>query len=111
MPGVLRDRLDDGYEIIDTGDPEEAIAPSLQHKPDVVLLDLMMPKFSGLEVCQTLSSLSFTQQIPILIVSGESATKYKTFCQNLGAAGYFEKPGAQGFPCQSTKTEETRTPN
>ena len=52
----------------------------------------MMPEYSGFEVCQTLSSLSFTQQIPILIISGEPATKYQTFCQNLGAAGYFEKP-------------------
>jgi DNA-binding response OmpR family regulator len=92
MRGVLRDRLEDDYQIIDTGDPEAAIALSLQHKPDAILLDLMMPNFSGFEVCQTLAALSFTQKIPVLIVSGEAATKYKTFCQNLGAAGYFEKP-------------------
>jgi len=92
MRGLLRDRLEDAYQIIDTGDPEQAIALALQHKPDAVLLDLMMPKFSGFEVCQTLTSLSFTQQIPIFIISGEAATKYKVFCQNLGSAGYFEKP-------------------
>jgi len=62
------------------------------YQPDLLLLDLMMPKFSGFEVCQTLAALSFTQQIPIFIVSGEAAEKYKAFCQNLGAAGYFEKP-------------------
>ena len=92
MRRVLRDRLEDAYQIIDTGDPEQAIALTLQEKPDAVLLDLMMPKFSGFEVCQTLAALSFTQQIPIFIVSGEAATKYKAFCQNLGSAGYFEKP-------------------
>jgi DNA-binding response OmpR family regulator len=92
MRGVLRDRLEDAYEIIDTGKPEEAIALALKHKPDVVLLDLMMPNFSGFEICQTLTSLSFTQQIPIFIVSGEAATKYQTYCLNLGAIGYFEKP-------------------
>jgi two-component system cell cycle sensor histidine kinase/response regulator CckA len=92
MRGVLRDRLEDAYQIFETGDPEQAIALALQHKPDAVLLDLMMPKFSGFEVCQTLTALSFTQQIPIFIVSGEVAAKYKVFCQNLGSAGYFEKP-------------------
>ena len=92
MRGLLRDRLEQAYKIIDTGDPEQAIALALEHKPDAILLDLMMPKFSGFEVCQTLAALSFTQQIPIFIVSGEAAEKYKAFCQNLGAAGYFEKP-------------------
>jgi CheY-like chemotaxis protein len=66
-------RLKDAYTIIDSGSPEEALALALQHKPAAVLLDLMMPKYSGFEVCQTLSSLSFTAHIPILIVSGESS--------------------------------------
>jgi CheY-like chemotaxis protein len=89
---VLRFRLKDSYEVIDTGSPEEALALALQHKPDAILLDLMMPKYSGFEVCQTLSSLSFTQHIPILIVSGESSERYRDFCENLGAKGFFQKP-------------------
>lgn len=89
---LMRFRLKDSYEIIDTGDPEEALGLALSHKPDAILLDLMMPKFSGFEICQTLSTLSFTQLIPIFIVSGESATRYKEFCKNLGAKAYFQKP-------------------
>lgn len=89
---VLRFRLKDSYDIIDTGVPEEALALALSHKPDAILLDLMMPKFSGFEICQTLSALSFTQMIPIFIVSGESAARYKDFCENLGAKAYFQKP-------------------
>jgi CheY-like chemotaxis protein len=89
---VLRFRLKDSYEVIDTGSPEEALTLALQHKPDAILLDLMMPRYSGFEVCQTLSSLSFTQHIPILIVSGESSARYKDFCENLGAKGFFQKP-------------------
>jgi len=92
MRNLLRERLADHYEIFDTGDPERALAEALEHKPDAILLDLMMPNFSGFEVCQTLASLSFTQQIPIFIVSGEDPIKYKSFCQNLGASGYFQKP-------------------
>jgi DNA-binding response OmpR family regulator len=89
---LLRQQLESLYEIADTGNPEEALAIALQVKPDCILLDLMMPKFSGFELCQTLASLSYTQQIPILIVSGEPAAQYEASCKRLGAAGYFEKP-------------------
>ena len=75
-----------------SGSPEEALALALQRKPDAILLDLMMPRYSGFEVCQVLSSMSFTQMIPIFIVSGESAQRYRDFCKNLGAKGYFQKP-------------------
>jgi len=92
MRDILRARLEDKYRVIATGDPEQAIALTLEHKPDAVLLDLLMPKFSGFEVCQTLNALSFTQKIPIFIMSGEPAPKHKSFCQNLGASEYFEKP-------------------
>jgi CheY-like chemotaxis protein len=89
---VMGFRLRDSYSIIDSGSPEEALALALQHKPDAILLDLMMPKYSGFEVCQTLSSLSFTSHIPILIVSGESSERYKDLCESIGARGFFQKP-------------------
>lgn len=92
MRKLLRTRLEHSYEIIETHDPEEGIVMALERKPDAILLDLMMPRYSGFEICQTLSSLSFTQRIPIFIVSGESAERYRNFCNNLGAKGFFQKP-------------------
>lgn len=89
---ALKFQLQDSYEIIDSGVPEEALALALQHKPDAILLDLSMPGYSGYEICQTLSSLSFTQRIPIFIVSGQSAAQHRDFCESLGAKGYFQKP-------------------
>ena len=89
---LMRFRLKDSYDIIDTGVPEEALALALSHKPDAIILDIGMPKFSGFEICQTLSTLSFTQLIPIFIVTGESAARYKDFCESLGAKAYFPKP-------------------
>jgi DNA-binding response OmpR family regulator len=90
--GVLRERLEDLYEVVDTGDPAEALELALQMKPDCIMLDLMMPKFSGFELCQTLASLSYTQHIPVFIISGEPKVQYETFCQGIGAVAYFEKP-------------------
>jgi len=92
MRGLMRERLEDAYKIIDTGNPEEALSLALQSKPDCILLDLMMPEFSGFELCQTLASLSFTRLIPIFVITGEPAARYKDSCMNLGAKEYFEKP-------------------
>lgn len=92
MRNLLRQRLVDKYEISDTGYAPEALALALQHKPDAILLDLMLPDFNGFELCQAFSSLSFTRRIPILVITGRPAAEYKDFCLNLGAKGYFEKP-------------------
>jgi len=80
------------HEIVDTAVPDEALALALEHKPDAILLDLRMPRYSGYELCHTLSSLSATQLIPVIIVSGEAGEKTKQLCKELGAIAYFEKP-------------------
>lgn len=85
-------RLGGTYETVMTGDPEEALALALEHKPAAILLDLMMPKLSGFELCQTLHTLSYTSLIPIFVITGESSEKYKQHCESLGAKAYFEKP-------------------
>ena len=85
-------RLGDAYEPVMTGTPEEALALALEHKPSAILLDLMMPKLSGFELCQTFHTLSYTSLIPIFMITGESSEKYKQHCESLGAKAYFEKP-------------------
>jgi len=92
LRGMIRMRLSDTYEIFDTADPEQAIAMALEHKPDAVLMDLMMPKFSGFELCQSFHSLSYTSYLPIFVITGEAGVKYKEHSQSLGATDYFEKP-------------------
>jgi CheY-like chemotaxis protein len=86
----IREHLSSTYEVIETVAAESALAISLQYKPDAVLIDLSMPGLSGLELCQALSSLSFTEHIPIF-VSGTDE-RNKAFCQNLGASRYFTRP-------------------
>lgn len=92
MRRLLRMRLADAYEIIDTGEPEQALSLALEHRPDAIFLDLMMPKYSGFQLCQSLRSLSYTCRIPIFIITGEAGMKYREHCEHLGATGYFEKP-------------------
>jgi DNA-binding response OmpR family regulator len=92
MRGLLRMRLADTFQVIETGNPEQALGLALEHKPDAILLDLMMPKFSGFELIQSFRSLSYTSQIPLFVISGEAGAKYREHCETLGARGYFQKP-------------------
>lgn len=89
---LIKLELSDTYEIIDSGEPEQGLALALEHRPDAILLDLRMPKYSGYELCQTFTSFSSTQHIPVIIVSGEAGGQTKEYCKQLGAVGYFEKP-------------------
>jgi response regulator RpfG family c-di-GMP phosphodiesterase len=92
MRRLLKLRLSTSYEVIETGQPEQAMELALVHKPDAILMDLMMPQFSGFELCQSIHTLSYTARIPIFVVSGESVEKYKEHCQHLGALDFFQKP-------------------
>jgi len=89
---LIRLELSDAYEIIDSGEPEQGLALALEHRPDAILLDLRMPKYSGYELLQTFTSFSSTQMIPVIIVSGEAGGQTKEHCRQLGAASYFAKP-------------------
>jgi DNA-binding response OmpR family regulator len=87
---LVKEHLSGTYEVIDTAFPENALVLAVEQEPDVILLDLSMAGLSGFELCHALSSLSFTQQIPIFIISGGDE-RNKAFCQNLGASRYFTK--------------------
>jgi DNA-binding response OmpR family regulator len=92
MRRLLRINLADRYEIVDTGDPGQALAMAMQGKPSAILLDLRMPNYSGFELCRTFKSMTSTQLIPIIVISGEAGATTKSFCKELGATAYFEKP-------------------
>ena len=81
MRRLIRMNLSDEYEIVDTGEPEHALALALEHKPDAILLDLRMPKYSGFELCQMFTSFGSTQLIPVLVISGEAGSSTKEFCR------------------------------
>jgi CheY-like chemotaxis protein len=89
---LMRINLGDTYEIVDTGEPELALALALEHRPDAILLDLRMPSFDGFQLSQAFRTLCTTQSIPFFVVSGEAGASTKEHCVRLGASGYFEKP-------------------
>ncbi|MBL8851455.1 MAG: response regulator [Planctomycetaceae bacterium] len=60
---------DEGHEILMAADGRETLDVALQQQPDLVLLDIMMPKLSGYEVCQRLRQDPRTKDIPVLMVT------------------------------------------
>ncbi len=106
---LIRLKLSDTYKIVDSGDPEQGLALALEHKPDAILLDLRMPKYSGYELCQTFTSFSHTQMIPVIVVSGETGGQTREHCKQLGAAAFFEKPiDFEGLRACLSKLAKTR---
>jgi CheY-like chemotaxis protein len=89
--GLYRRRLSGSYEVVETGDPEQALALALEYRPDAILLDLRMPKFDGFELCRNFRSLSYTSSLPIFVITGQSGN-FKKECETMGVSGYFEKP-------------------
>jgi len=90
---LLRYNLEkDGFQVAEARDGEEALVAVKDHKPDVVLLDWMLPLVSGIEVCRQLRRMPETRGIPIVMLTarGEEADKIRGL--NSGADDYVTKP-------------------
>ena len=81
-----------GFVPVQAADGEEALAKSFTEKPDLILLDLRLPKVDGYQVCQTLKGNPITSVIPIIMVTALNATPQKVMGIEYGADDYIEKP-------------------
>src|SRR5262245_35886869 len=64
-----------GYETLQAADGEQALAAVSKHRPDLVLLDVMMPNLDGIEACRRLKSDTSTEFLPVILVTAKSDTK------------------------------------
>jgi PAS domain S-box-containing protein len=91
--GVLFDFLtDSGFRVLVAQDGESAIQKVEYARPDLILLDVMMPGIDGFETCRRLKANSSTQDIPVIFMSALSETVDKVTGFNLGAVDYVTKP-------------------
>lgn len=90
---ILVTRLEaHGYRPIQAADGEEALAAAEQHRPDLILLDVMMPKIDGIEVCRRLKSDPSLPFTPIILVTAKSDSKDIVAGLDAGADEYLTKP-------------------
>ncbi|MCB0333668.1 MAG: response regulator transcription factor, partial [Bdellovibrionales bacterium] len=82
----------EGYDVVTAGDGEAGLELIEQHKPDMIILDVMMPKMDGLEVCRTLRSGGDDR--PILVLTARDGVSDRVAGLDAGADDYLPKPFA-----------------
>ena len=81
-----------GYDLKQAGDGEEALAAAKEHLPDLILLDIMMPKIDGIEVCRRLKNDASLPFMPIILVTAKADSKDVVTGLEAGADEYLTKP-------------------
>src|SRR5579862_4830935 len=89
---IERMLLKSGYKVVTAGDGEEALRVGKSSAPDLILLDMMLPKLSGPEVLQALKKDPTTAKVPVVVLSGLSQ-KNEEKLKAGGAAAYIEESG------------------
>ena len=81
-----------GYEVITAVDGEEALEKVLHERPQCVLLDVILPKQNGFQLCRRLKQMEQSRNIPIILVSGKNTPLDKRWGLQQGADLYLAKP-------------------
>jgi DNA-binding response OmpR family regulator len=80
-----------GYAVTTASDGEEALQLIRAERPDIIVLDLIMPKLQGFDVLQVLKQDSLTATIPVIVLSSLTQEQDKQEALDLGAVAYFNK--------------------
>lgn len=90
---LLRYNLErEGYRVLEAHDGEEAMLIASEEKPDVVLLDWMLPQLSGIEVCRRLRGRQETRNVPIVMLTARGEESDRVRGLDTGADDYIVKP-------------------
>jgi len=90
---LVRMTLDSArYEIIEAADGRRALELAREHRPDLVLLDVMLPDMSGLEVCRQLKSQPELGSTTVIMLTARAQSSDVGDAEEAGANGYFTKP-------------------
>jgi DNA-binding response OmpR family regulator len=92
LAAVYRSRLElEGFETKEVNNGEEALSSAVQFKPDLILLDVMMPKISGFDVLDILRNTPETANVRIIMLTALSQPKDKERAESLGVDDYLVK--------------------
>jgi two-component system phosphate regulon response regulator PhoB len=90
---MLRYNLEkQGFRVEEAGDGEEALTRITEVKPDMVLLDWMLPNLSGIEVCRQIRRRPATRELPVIMITARSEDQDAVRGLNTGADDYVTKP-------------------
>jgi two-component system phosphate regulon response regulator PhoB len=82
----------EGFEVLGAADGESGLAAARQRRPDVVLIDIMLPGIDGLEVCRSLRSDTRTSTIPVIMLTAKAGESDRVVGLEMGSDDYVTKP-------------------
>jgi len=92
LSAVYKSRLDlEGFDVREVSNGEDALSAAIEYRPDLVLLDAMMPKISGFDVLDILRNTPDTTNIRVIMLTALSQPKDKERAENLGVDDYLVK--------------------
>lgn len=83
---------EEGFRVISASDGEEALEIATRLHPDLIVLDIILPKKNGFQVCRQLKTESATQDIKIVMLSSKNQASDRFWGQKQGADAYITKP-------------------
>ena len=87
---------DAGHEIVEAEDGDQVFDLAISENPDLVLLDVMMPRVNGFDALATLKADTRTNPIPVIMVTAKGRPEDMAMARSLGAVEYITKPWADG---------------
>ena len=81
-----------GWEVSTALDGQEGLEKAKKEKPDLILLDILMPKLNGYQVCRELKKEEATKGIPVMMLSAKGQESNKFWGEECGADAYITKP-------------------
>lgn len=92
LASVYKSRLElEGFEVREVNNGEDALTAAIEYKPDLILLDAMMPKISGFDVLDILRNTPETTNIRVIMLTALSQPKDKERAESLGVDDYLVK--------------------
>ena len=101
---ILRQILKNDYQLIFATSGEKALDATDKHRPDLILLDVMMPEMNGYEICKKLKADTSTQAIPVIFVTAMSEIEDESRGFDVGAVDYIQKPVSAPIVLRRIKT-------
>ncbi|MFH1702182.1 MAG: response regulator [Nitrospirota bacterium] len=89
---VVKVLKNQGYEMIEAIDGEEALEKAMSEKPDLILMDISIPKLNGYEVTKRLKSLEEGKEIPVVALTAHAMKGDRAKAIEAGCEGYISKP-------------------
>ena len=89
---MLEKELEEHYEVLSATDPMEALRFAFEKKPSLILLDVMMPKMNGYELCKVLKGSKKTSNIPVVFLTSKGGVEDKVAGLQMGGDDYITKP-------------------